>query len=423
MIAVIEELLDEETMNAFQDAWPKDPQVARAEAANIAAILATPNDDHSAQFLINLCHALIETYPSPLAWISALTEEGAMELRRASKHAKDIPSPSRAIGNKMRAIRTKERQLKPGENSHSLDRDRARLCMLTAATLLMKMRQLIGPIAAIGSGWTLMCAVGESKDKTLQRNLHKHGANREFRRTLNDAVSQATDRWIERNEPDAPVTLSRAALWKSTVPTGIDVMAIFGDGSLTKYRSELFAQLNLDISPPRAKFRLAETDAALICRGLQQRALEKPYSYLSDESERVPAKYYPPQSYHRLRRMMPALTKQGAIDELQALAARSLARKRDREDRRLADQTAQDLLENEIEDWVMNGMAPPPDMRFCDAHLFEQDACRAFLSEEIWLGLIEWRRFEFFPDDPKSVLSIDKVLTQLEKIPEPPAAY
>lgn len=270
MTAVIEELLDPETLDAFQEAWPKDPQVARAEAANIAAILANPSGDEHAQFLIDLAHALIQTFPCPLAWILALTEEGAMELRRARKHVKDAASPGRAIANCLRAIDTKQRRLKPSESSASLGRDRVRLRMLTAATLLMKLRQLVGPVAAIGPGWTLMCAVGETKDKTLQRKLHHYGANREFRRSLYDAVRKATDHWIARNEADASDPLPRAALWKHTVPTGIDLMSYFGDASLTKYRAELFARLGVDVSPPRASLCLAQTDASLIRRAFAE---------------------------------------------------------------------------------------------------------------------------------------------------------
>ena len=268
MTAVIEELLDQEALDAFEDAWPKDHQLARAEAANIAAILANPSRNEHAKFLLDLVHALIQTFPCPLAWISALTQEGAMELRRARKHAKDAPSPSRAIANFLRAIDTKQRRLKSGESSASLGRDHVQLRMLTAATLLMKLRQLVGPVAAIGPGWTLMCALGETKDKTLQRKLHEHGANREFRRSLYNAVGEATDQWIARNNADASEPISRATLWKHTVPAGIDVMSFFADGSLRKYRAELFAHLGLGMVPPKASLDLADTDATLICSAL-----------------------------------------------------------------------------------------------------------------------------------------------------------
>ncbi len=423
--AVFEELLNKETLQAFEDAWPKDPQVARAEAANIAAILADPNGDQNAQFLIKLAHALIETYPCPLAWISALTDEGAMELRRASRHAKDIPSASRAIVNKLRAIHTKERQLKPNESSASLDRDRVRLRMLTAATLLLKFRQLIGPVAAIGPGWTLMCALGETKDKTLQRKLHAHGANREFRRALYDAVCEATDRWINLNELDSSVTLSRAALWKRTVPIGVDVMGFFGDGSLRKYRSELFAELGLEVSPPKTSLHLAEADAAIIRSALPKRAPEQRYSYLADEAAHAPAEDYFTHHGNRLRAMMPTLMKQENNNNRRMLAARSLARKIERDGRLPADQTEQDQLEIEIENWVFKGDPPPACMRFKDSHLFEEDACRAFLSVNEWPGLATWRHFWFFQDDPTENTSIQDVLSDLQKIraPFPMARY
>lgn len=423
MTAVLEELLDEETLIAFEDAWPKDPEIARAEAANIAAILANANGEEHAQFLVDLVHALIQTFPCPLAWILALSAEGAIELRRARKHAKDAPSPSRAIANCLRAIDTKQRRLKPGESSASLGRDHVRLRMLIAATLLMKLRQLVGPVAAIGPGWTLMCALGETKDKTLQRKLHEHGANREFRRSLYDAVGKATDQWIARNEADASESLSRAALWKNTVPVGIDVMAFFGDRSLKKYRSELFNELGFKEGLPRASLRLAEEDAAIIRDKMPRGVPEPPYSYLSDERKSVPSICYLPEDHDRLRRMMSALTKRNNREDLQMLAARSLARKRERDDRHPAFQTQRDQLENEIESWVMKGAAPPAYMRFEDSHLFEEDACRAFLSGETWPGLTEWRRFKFFPENPEKAMPIKDLLSQLEEIPDPQALY
>lgn len=421
--AVFEELLDEETLDAFQDAWPKDPQVARAEAANIAAILANPNGEEHDQFLIDLVHALIQTFPCPLAWILALSEGGAMELRRARKHAKDAPSPSRAIANCLRAIDTKQRRLKPGESAASLGRDRVRLRMLTAATLLMKLRRLVGPVAAIGPGWTLMCAIGETKDKTLQRKLHQHGANREFRRSLYDAVSEATDQWIARDEADVSEPLPRAALWKNTVPTGVDVMAFFGDGSLTKYRAELFTQLGLETKPPKAAPRLAEADAALIRSAFPTGTPEHSYSYLVDERKHVPTRVYFPNGPDRLRRMMPALTKRNNMDDLQMLAARSLARKRARDYRHPAGQSQRNRLENEIEIWVMEGAAPPVYMRCEDSHLFEEDACRALLSIENWSGLAEWQNLGFFPGGPAKPTSINDLLSDLEEIPEPPVCF
>lgn len=423
MNAVFEELLDEETLIAFEDVWPKDPQVARAEAANIAAILANPSGNEHAQFLIDLVHALIQTFPCPLAWILALTEEGAMELRRARKHAKDAPSPSRAIANCLRAIDTKQRRLKPGESSASLGRDRVRLRMLTAATLLMKLRELVGPVAAIGPGWTLMVAIGETKDKTLQRKLHHYGANRAFRRYLYDAVGEATDQWIARKEADDFETLPRAALWKNKVPTGFDVMAFFGDGCLTKYRGELFAQLGLATRPPKAARCLAEADAALIRNAFPTDTPEQSYSYLSDERKDVPTMYYSSEDHDRLRRIMPALTKPNNMDDLQMLAARSLARKRERDHRHPAVQTQRDQLENEIETWVLNGAAPPAYMRFEDSHFFEEDACRALLTIENWPSLAEWRNLGFFPENSENPASIDDLLSHLEEIPEHPGCY
>ena len=417
--AAIEELLDEETLLTFEDAWPKDSQVARATAANIAAILVNPKGDEHAQFLLDLVHALIQTFPCPLAWIIALTEEGAMELRRASKHAKEIQSPSRAIENKIRAIHTKERQIKVEEASASLGHDRVRLRMLTAATLLLKLRQLVGPVAAIGPGWTLMVSIGETKDKTLQRKLHHYGASPSFRRSLYDAVVEATDRWIANNEADASEPLPRAALWKHTVPSSIDVMSYFGDRSLTKYRVELLAQFGVETRPPKASPQLAEADAVLIRSAFPTVTPEHSYSYLSDDRKDVPMDEYDDEDHDRLRKMMPALTKRDNMDDLHMLALRSLARKRKRDHRHPAVQTQQDQLENEIESWVIKGAAPPVYMRFEDSHFFEEDAARALLTVESWPGWKEWRELGFFPDRPEKTVLIDDVLSNLEKIPEP----
>lgn len=422
--AVLDELLDQETLTAFREAWPSDARVAAAEAANIAELLTRPGSNELKSYIGRLAQGLVGSQPDLLAWLRALTEKGGFELRRPSRPPGNIPSPGRAIESAVSNLRTKERQLNPAQSSAYLEGKRERVRMLTAATLVLKLRESVQARAAIGPGWTLMQAVGESKDADLQRKLHRFGADATFRHTLLSAVREAVAAWLESADAGNLPQDSRAAEWKRSTPPGVDVVGYFTDEAIETYRTSLFSELDLPKPEAHQRSLAPAEDAATIKQARPSEVQPEEFSYYRDETgDRIVEMKYSAESEARVQEAMPLLRASNAADLMAMAATRAYHRRIFRRSRRVDKASVfGDALEDEIANWVEEkGFPPPPHMRLQDAYLFEEEACFVYLlHQESWNGLQRWRELGFFPDPPVQLDDLVERERRLRK-PFPPS--
>lgn len=394
----LDDLITARHVQAFREFWTVDGEDARQDFLRILSMFSEPLDRNEIeQFVARLVMGLVAERPDPVAWLEALAAGSfAVSKTGPSETPAQLRKRARALARRSGLFLSNiEGYRRAWADDATKSQDEVRL--LLAIAVGKELRKNVAAKAALGPAWPLMMAVNDYFTNKEKRALYFYGADNRLQSMIAEAVREALEHFSEYHA-DPAISPPETADWTREIPPGADIHAYFN-------RADPPVQ-NREDERQKGAQATGTTDNSTVQDPAPDD--EPSYSYLKmpDGSER-PWKEHDERSIMRLKNMMPVLTETGYRErEIIALAARAEGRRafgslhiRGKFDFALAD---------EVRRWIRSEHLPPADLRPEHAHLFEEEACLAFVNGA---SLLAWRDVGFFPNArPENQVGIFELL-------------
>ncbi len=367
--ADLNQIVDDDLMQAFRELFAEDPGLAYQELLEIIAMFSAPTKKGDAirDFVAHLIMGLVGEEPHALSWFRAVAH-GSFELRPHQDYGFSQALKSRARLLERQAsmfIGNIEEHRRKWAGEVGSSQEGARIILFSMIAL--ELRKNVAAKAALGPAWPLMVAV-DTMTVEEKRQLYWAGGDNRLHAMLASAVGTALEEFLEYhgNSMEPPPANGD---WARKLPPNVDAHRYFAERQTTSRDPTPSAEE--DCAPHSSALKAADRDEA---RSKSQDEIYEgspDFTYTTGDNRTVRVEYSEDEM-KRLKRMLPFLTRSTWSEEMTAAAARAYMRLMMYQDR--SKREFGNVLE-EARAFTKNYLPPPANLHMIHACLFEEEIC------------------------------------------------